>query len=142
MEAKTFFTFAQKLAQMRDEPALRSAVSRAYYYAAYHFSIGLVREIGFPFEKGAQAHEKIYQYLRSTQIQDAVSAANDLKLLRKRRNEADYELESNEFKDHVSCQIDLARAHLILSQIEKLSREPLRSQLAGGLREYHAKIHS
>ncbi len=141
MEAKTFFTFAQKLVQMRDEPALRSAVSRAYY-AAYHFSIGLVREIGFQFEKGAPAHEKIYQYLRNTQMQDAVSAANDLKLLRKRRNEADYELDSSEFKDHISCQIDLARAQLIISQVEKLAREPLRTQLTNGLRKYHAQIHA
>jgi hypothetical protein len=76
MEAKAFFSFAQKLVQMREEPALRSAVSRAYY-AAYHSSIGLVRELGFSFEKGAPAHEKIYQHLRNAEVQDAVTAAND-----------------------------------------------------------------
>ncbi len=141
MEAKTFFTFSQKLVQMREEPALRSAVSRAYY-AAYHCSIGLVRELGFSFEKGAPAHEKIYQYLRNTEVQDAIAAANDLKLLRKRRNEADYELDSGEFKDHIACQIDLARTQLVISQIEKFSREPFRTQLANGLRAYEAKIHS
>lgn len=31
MEGKEFFELAQKLVQMRSEPALRSAISRAYY---------------------------------------------------------------------------------------------------------------
>jgi uncharacterized protein (UPF0332 family) len=56
MEGKEFFALAQKLAQMRTEPALRSAVSRAYY-GAYHCCIQLLREFGFQFSKDASAHE-------------------------------------------------------------------------------------
>jgi hypothetical protein len=41
MEGKAFLNTAQKLTQMRDEPALRSAVSRAYY-AVYNCCIHLM----------------------------------------------------------------------------------------------------
>ncbi len=43
MEGKDFFELAQKLVQMRSEPALRSAISRAYY-AAYHCCIKLLSD--------------------------------------------------------------------------------------------------
>ena len=139
MEGKSFLEVAQKLAQMRTEPALRSAISRAYY-AAYNCSIQLVGQLGFQFGKDAPAHEKIYQYLRNTGLTEMTTAADDLKFLRLRRNRADYAMESNDFQNHIACQFDLVRAQAIITQIGKYSKEPLRAQLRDGLRIYQAKI--
>ncbi len=141
MEAKAFLALANKLTQMRDEAALRSSVSRAYY-AAYNSGIALVRQLGFPFEKGAPAHDKLYQYLNNIPISEVVDLANSLKALRKHRNEADYDMESPTFRNHSFCQLNVARAQIAVSQIEKFSQEPLRTQLRNGLQEYQTQIHS
>ena len=140
MEGKAFLEIAQKLAQMRSEPALRSAVSRAYY-AAYNCCIQLLNEPGFKFEKGAPAHEKVAQYLSNASVDEIKTAAESLILLRKRRNQADYNMQTTDFQNHIICQLDLVSAQAIISQIEKYSHEPLRAQLRNGLREYHAKIN-
>ena len=47
---------------------------------------------------------------------------------------------STEFKHHIDCQWDLAHAQSIISQIEKHQKEPLRAQLADGLRAYQTKL--
>ena len=140
MEGKAFLEIAQKLAQMRSEPALRSAVSRAYY-AAYNCCIQLLNELGFKFEKGAPAHEKVAQYLSNASIDEIKTAAESLILLRKRRNQADYNMRKTEFQNHIICQLDLVNAQAIIALIEKYSREPFRTQLKNGLRAYHTKIN-
>lgn len=140
MEGKAFIDTAKKLVLMRDEPALRSAVSRSYY-AAYNFCLQLLDELGFHFGKDSPAHEKVYQYLHNAGITE-IEAADDLRLLRKHRNIADYDMASKEFQNHIVCQGDLVRAQGIISQIEKHLREPLRTKLRNHVREYVAKINS
>jgi uncharacterized protein (UPF0332 family) len=139
MQGKEFFALAQKLAQMRTEPALRSAISRAYY-AAYHCWITLLSEFGFKFSKDASAHEKLAAYLNNAGIGEIQTVADNLTHLRRQRNFADYDLSSKEFQNHIDCQIHLVRAQSIILQIENYSKEPLRTQLKNGVRAYHAII--
>jgi hypothetical protein len=47
MNANDYFDLARKLAQMRTEAGIRSAISRGYY-AAFHFAKNLFEELGFP----------------------------------------------------------------------------------------------
>jgi uncharacterized protein (UPF0332 family) len=140
MEGKEFFVFAQKAVQMRIESALRSAISRAYY-AALHCCAQLFRELGFQFSKDASVHDKISAYLQNSTIGEIKTVGDNLFHLRRRRNSANYDLDSKEFQNHIDCQLDLARAQIIITQIEKHRREPLRTQLRDGLRVYHAKIN-
>lgn len=140
MEGKAFLEIAQKLAQMRSEPALRSAVSRAYY-AAYNCCVQLINELGFKFEKGAPTHARVAQYLSNTSIDEIIAVAESLILLRKRRNQADYNMRTAEFQNHITCQLDLANAQMIISQIEKYSHEPFRTHLRNGLSNYHAQTN-
>jgi len=140
MEGRAFLNTAQKLTQMRDEPALRSAVSRAYY-AVYNFCIHLLGEFGIHFSKDYPAHEKVYFYLKNSAITEIATAADDLRVLRKRRNLADYGMASKEFQNHLACQGDIVRAQGVILQIEKYLKEPLRTQLKNGLRAYHAIIN-
>jgi hypothetical protein len=141
MQGKAFLDTAKKLLLMRDEPALRTAVSRSYY-AAYNFCIQLFEVLGFHFGKDSPAHEKVYHYLHNAGITEIEAAADDLRVLRKHRNIADYDMASKEFQNHIVCQGDLVRAQGIILVIEKYSREPLRTQLRNGVREYVAKISS
>lgn len=141
MEGKDFFELAQKLSQMRSEPALRSAISRAYY-AAYHCCLQLLRELGFHFSKDSSAHEKVAVYLNNAAITEIEFAGKELNYLRRRRNHADYDLILKDFQNHIVCQLDLARAQTIIELIEKYSHEPFRTQFKNGLREYYNKINS
>ncbi len=141
MDGKNFINTAQKLLQIRDEPALRSAVSRAYY-AAYHCCTALARQLGFQFDKDSPSHERIYQYLRNCGISEIENTAEDLRRLRRRLNGADYDMAITEFQNHVACQWDVVNAQSIISLVEKYNQEPLRTQLRNGLREYQTKIHS
>ena len=141
MEGKAFINTAQKLSQMRDEPALRSAVSRAYY-AVYNFCIHLLSEFGIQFSKDYPVHEKLYFYFKNCTIPEMVTAADDLRVLRKRRNLADYDMASREFQSHLACQGDIIRAQSVILQIEKYLKEPLRTQLKNGLRAYHTIVNS
>jgi len=139
MEGKAFIEIAQKLAPMRTEPASRSAIGRAYY-AVYNCWIQLLSELGFKFGKDASAHDKIYAYINNSGIQELKETADALRHLRRRRNLADYDMETQEFLNHILCQLDVARAQAVILQIEKYSKEPLRTQLKNGLRAYHAII--
>lgn len=140
MEGKDFFEFARKLVQMRTEPALRSAISRAYY-AAYHCCLQLLRALGFQFGKDSSAHEKVAAYLNNSAITEIELAGKELNYLRRRRNHADYDLALKDFQDHIACQADIARAQAVILQLEKYSKEPLRTQLKNGLRAYDAIIN-
>lgn len=140
MEGKAFLEIAQRLSSMRMEAASRSAVSRGYY-AAYNCCIQFLRELGFRFEKNASSHEKVYQYLHNSGIAEIKSSVRMLRDLRQHRNEADYDMSSTKFQNHITCQWDIVHAQGIIAQIEKYHNEPHRAQLVTGLRDVHAKIH-
>lgn len=102
MDGKDFLDVAQKLSQMHVEAALRSAVSRAYY-SAYNCCIQFLRELGFRFGKDTPAHEKIYHYLNNCGLAEVEATAKILNRLRKHRNEADYDMASTKYQNHVEC---------------------------------------
>jgi hypothetical protein len=64
------------------------------------------------------------------------------KNLRRRRNDADYNMSTKEFIDHRKCEADLWQAQYIVSVLERYAKAPLRAQLKNGIGEYHRKIES
>ena len=98
--------------------------------------------MAFVFGKDTPAHEKIYHYLNNCGLAEVEATAKILNRLRKHRNEADYDMASKKYQNHVECQWDIVHAQGVISQIEKYSKEPLRMQLGNGLREYQTKIKS
>jgi hypothetical protein len=135
MNAKDYFDLARKLAQMRTEAAIRSAISRAYY-AAFHFGKNLVEALGFKLPKDAAAHEKLYHLLNNAGIESATEAADWLLRLRKRRTLADCDFARDDLRSAYECQKDLLKVAGIISFCENYSSEPLRSTLKKGLAEY------
>jgi uncharacterized protein (UPF0332 family) len=141
MDAKDYFDLARKLAQMRTEAALRSAISRGYY-AAFHFAKNLVEELGFKLPKDAAAHDKLFYLLHNAGIESAQDVAKLLAELRKRRNLADYDFVQKKMQTYQNCQYDLVRVMGIIDFCENYSSEPLRSSLKKGISDYVQKIGS
>jgi uncharacterized protein (UPF0332 family) len=139
MEAKDYFDLARKLAQMRTEAAIRSAISRGYY-AAFHTAKKLVEGLGFHFTKDAAAHDKLFYLLNNAGIKSAEDVAKFLSDLRRRRNLADYDFEQKKMQTYQDCQYDLVRVAGIFSFSENYSSEPLRSELKKGIAEYIQKV--
>jgi len=140
MEGKDFLNTAQKLAPMRNEAAIRSAVSRTYY-AAFITGRQLLRELGFYFPPDASVHEQVYRLLHNCGLKDIIELADWLKDLRLRRVRADYDMENREFQSHLKCEFDIVRAKLAIAQLESCYQQPLRNQLKDGIQEYERKIN-
>jgi hypothetical protein len=139
MEGKEFLTVAQKLAQMRTEASIRSAYSRAYY-GIFNAGLKLLSDLGFILPKDASSHELLYQRLHNCGISDIKDVANRLKTLRLKRVSADYDMGSRDFQAHTECEFAIARAKLIITQLEGCYQPPLRHQLKDGIQEYERKI--
>jgi hypothetical protein len=139
MDAKEFLAVAQKLVQMRGEAAIRSAFSRAYY-AVFNIGNKLLKELGFVLAKDAEAHEQLYMRLNNCGIPEIKETAVWLRDLRKKRVWADYEMDKSGFQSHTECELNIARAKLIIVQLESYYQPPLRNQLKDGIQEYERKI--
>ena len=143
MEGKEFLIVAQKLAQMRTEAALRSAYSRAYY-GIFNTGVKLLSDLGFISPTDASSHESLYRRLSNCGISDLEALARRLKSLRLKRNSADYDMKNRGFQSHTECALDLARASLVIAQLESCYQQPLRNQLKDGIQDYErkTKLHS
>jgi len=139
MEAKAYFDLARKLAQMRTEAALRSAIRRGYY-AAFHTAKKLAEELGFHLPKDASAHDKLFYLLNNAGIKAAEDAGKFLSDLRRRRNLADYDFEQKSMQAYQDCQYDLVRVSGVITFCENYSSEPLRSELKKGISAYVQKV--
>jgi len=139
MEGKEFLIVAQKFVQMRSEAAIRSAESRAYY-SAFITGRKLLRDLGISLLNDASIHEQVYRLLLNAGIQDIKDIAGSLKNLRKGRLQADYDMENRDFQSPTKCEFDLARAKLIIAQLENCYQQPLRNRLKNGIQAYEQKI--
>ena len=84
----------------------------------------------------------LYRRLNNCSISDIEELARRLKALRLKRNSADYDMKNRGFQSHLECELDIARAKLIIAQLESCYQPPLRNQLKDGIQEYERKINS
>ncbi len=91
MNGRDFLNSARRLATAPEESDWRSAVSRAYY-AAFHVARDLLAALRFQTPRADRAHN--YLYVRLNNCSDAAveNAASQLHELRRRRNQADYDM--------------------------------------------------
>jgi hypothetical protein len=62
--------------------------------------------------------------------------------MRRRRNDADYNMSSSEFQSQSYCALWVANAEMAIGLLAECNKEPLRSQARAGIREYDRKIGS
>ena len=76
---------------MRTESAWRASIGRSYY-AAFHVARALLVTGGVVVPRDAAAHKLICQCLRNCGLVEVVETGNRLDDLRRKRDEADYDL--------------------------------------------------
>src|SRR3990172_7650835 len=121
MEGKDFLELAKKFQNSGIEAERRTSVSRAYYAIFNHVKSSL-NNLRIKLPEAAHAHEKMYQYLFNSGLEEAEDLAEELNNLRKRRNDADYELISPKFNhDKRNCGLICVKAMLFFDQFNKIN---------------------
>lgn len=93
----------------RDEAALRSTVSRAYY-SAFGLARRRLRDVeGFAVPASGAAHAAVARYFARAEDSDRKRIAGDLLVLRDWRNQCDYDDEVPDLPDVAAAALNLAR---------------------------------
>lgn len=137
MTGADFLTLASRLAAAPTEAEWRTATSRAYY-AAFHAARDLFRSFGFRVPHADQAHQYLYVRLFNCLNPVVVSAAVDLHDLRRRRNEADYDLHLAYNRQTPARLILIARA--VIQALAVASSEPTRTQIVTAMKDYERNV--
>ena len=142
MEPRQFLYLAQKLAEHGAYPAeFRSAISRAYY-AAFHFGLILLKEMGFSIVQNAFAHEKVYQHLNNSGDDQLSKAASKMNDLRTRRNHADYELNRSDVEEKKNARMLVQEAARLIETIEKRCHNENRSEIIAAIQEWKNRLRT
>lgn len=140
MEPVAFLELAKDLCkQSNNEAALRSAVSRSYY-GLFHLAKQFIEKHVHRLPKGAESHKKVYMYLNNCNLATIRDIAGDLNDLRDDRNDADYELNIDGFKDVNFVTLLYSKAQLAYNSFETFSKNSKnRKRLVRGIAEYMNK---
>jgi uncharacterized protein (UPF0332 family) len=137
MNERDFLTLARFLAARPEEAAWRSAVSRGYY-AAFHVARLLLEDLGFTVPRADRAHG--YRWLRLANCGDASvqNAGSDLNLLRRHRNQADYDLTVTFAQGFAQGRVQAAE--LIIQALDAAAIEPTRTQITDAMKIYERDV--
>jgi len=84
-----YFKLADELAKRKDEAALRSALSRAYYYV-YHLALSRALNNGFTTRSGEGTHTQMWRNYSGSPEPDCRKLAEIGGRLKEKRERADY----------------------------------------------------
>lgn len=139
MDAADFISLAVRLSGSRREADLRTAVSRAYY-GAFHLACGFVEDCGVRLAARelykVEAHQKVRFCLDASRSDDAELVAEKLSSLRQQRNEADYDLDSLNFKNSSLAGLAIRAAQEIVDGLQRCRAEPELSDLRARMATY------
>ncbi len=141
MQGRDFLDVAKNLARSHYEASLRSAISRAYY-ALLNSAVQFLLELGFHVGQGPGKHGEVHHRLFNCGLEQMVEFSKLLDELRRRRNDADYDMSSAQFQSQPTCALWVANAELAIGYLVDCNKEPLRSQIRAGIREYEGKMVS
>jgi uncharacterized protein (UPF0332 family) len=103
-----FLTLAEGLSKRNDEAALRTAVSRAYYYV-YHLGRQRILDNGFHFNKGADTHKQVWEKF-AADVDFRCRKLNSLaKMLHDKRKQADYDIPYPMVEKEFPALLDIAK---------------------------------
>ncbi len=138
MEGKDFLELAKRFQSSEKEAERRTSISRAYY-AVFNHVKGFFSKTPIKLPPAVQAHEKIYQYLFNSGIEEAADLASDLKSLREKRNDADYELISPKYNhDKLNCGLTCVKANQFFDRFDKINS----ARLVKGILDYKKKTNN
>ena len=85
-----YFRLADELARRPEESALRSALSRAYYYV-YHLALQRAQANGFIIVSGEATHKQMWRNFNGSPEPDCRKLAEIAGRLKEKRERADYD---------------------------------------------------
>lgn len=85
-----YFRLADELARRPEESALRSALSRAYYYV-YHLALQRAQANGFIIVSGEATHKQLWRNFNGSPEPDCRKLAEIAGRLKEKRERADYD---------------------------------------------------
>ena len=140
MEPRQFLYLAERLAEHGAYPVeFRSAISRAYY-AAFHFGLILLREMGFSIVQNASAHEEVYQHFSNSRDDELAKTASKMNDLRTKRIHADYELNRFDVEKQKNARMLVQQAARLIETIEKRCNGEKRSQIIEAIQDWRSRI--
>jgi uncharacterized protein (UPF0332 family) len=137
MNERDFLTLAVTLAGGPTEAEARTALSRAYY-AAFHVARRLLAELGFTVPRADRAHAYLALRLQNCGALPVQQAGADLDMLRKLRNQADYDLHL--FLGPPLARVQVRGADQIIRVLDAARAEPTRTQITDGMRVYERDV--
>ena len=142
MEPRQFLYLAERLAEHGAFPVeFRSAISRAYY-AAFHFGLILLREMGFSIVQNSSSHEEVYQHLNNSGDDELARAASKMNDLRTRRIHADYELNRADVEEKKNARMLVHQAARLIETIEKRCHSENRSKIIVAIQEWKNRLRT
>lgn len=91
MDPHRFLAAADRLANSGEVEDRRTAISRAYY-AAHNVAVGALTRLGLPVPQDRLAHTLVPDYLANAGRPDLRAASNNLDILCRLRERADYRM--------------------------------------------------
>jgi len=139
MNPTDFLDLASQLVTDGTEAAFRTAVSRVYY-CAFHSAVLLIKEMGVSLPVGPESHQKVRFCLMESGEKPGLQAGDSLQILRKHRNQADYDLDESTVFNAMSTLRRINRARAILGLLQECREEPARTRFRVKLRDYAANV--
>ena len=118
MNSKDFLDLADELVRRKDEAALRTAVSRAYYGAFNHMA-EFYRSKGIIFGKQDNVHVKLRDCMKYSGCDDVAAVAALLGSVHAERKRADYDMALRTFRQCSACEATVLNARQCLVDFDK-----------------------
>lgn len=143
MEAKDFLELAQQLSgNMTSEASLRTCVSRSYY-ALFNFMAQFIRDNVEPLSQTAKDHQKVFHYFYNCGVENVETIASDLNDLRDERNDSDYKLHLEKFKDQFNVSLLFKKASIAFNSFERIIQSSKqRKHIIKGIQKYKQATNS
>jgi uncharacterized protein (UPF0332 family) len=125
MNERDFLTLAHDLAARPEESAWRSAISRGYY-AAFHVARHLLEDLGFTVPHADRAHSYLWLRLSNCGEAQIQRAGSELQVLRRSRNEADYDLRAVFTQRFAQARVQTAE--LLIQTFDSAALQPTERQ--------------
>jgi uncharacterized protein (UPF0332 family) len=136
MTGRDFLPVAVQLASGATEAEWRTAVSRAYY-AAFHVARDLMEALRFKVPYAEAAHGHMWIRLSNCGEPQVQRAGADLNDLRRRRNQADYDLHRPLFQNRTLALVRLAEQ--IIQTLDNLT-PTVRTQITDAMKIYERDV--
>jgi hypothetical protein len=104
-----YFVLADELSTRTDEAAIRSAVSRAYYFV-YHLALQRAKDNGFTVLPGEASHKQLWRTYSGSPATECQKLAQIGTRLKEKRERADYEQIYARIGEDVPAMLEDARS--------------------------------